>query len=565
MSFCFYICVKQIIMFKKLLLGLLFCSVSAFSQNRKGEFKLVEGSGHRLYVCFEDDARMSPQTDAETALRQSVTGFAALADGYDFDLEKLPIAESRLDGMEAEALKISGSSRAVNRLRHIFEVKAADTGNANLHELAQKLEALDAVVYCSLIPTSPIAPPADILPITPNLQTMQNYIGLQGVNMDYAWNLGLTGQGVNIRDIEYGVNTNHEDLSDMNIAVGPNMTIPSGGNVDFHEHGTAVFGVLMAHKGTYGVSGLCHGANEGLLYPEVSVQAGGYNRVYAITKALENSFPGNIVLYEMQTWGAYGDYCPAEYENVVWDLTKAATDAGVVIIAAAGNGAEDLDMPLYQQYRNRGDSGATIVGAGSANILRQRLSFSTYGARVDVQGWGVQVMTTGYGDVYKFGNDINQAYTRFSGTSSATPVVSGCAVVLQSYYHSLHGTYMNSQQMRHLLKSTGLPQGTGAGHIGPLPNMMAAVPQVLNDYLSTATHEKLDFGLYPNPVQDRLTLMGNTLTDGATAAIYNSVGQLVYSGKIVNNEIATTMLAAGFYTLKVTDGGRVATKKIIKK
>ncbi len=31
--------------------------------------------------------------------------------------------------------------------------------------------------------------------------------------MRYAWNLGLDGAGIRIRDVEYGFNKNHEEFS----------------------------------------------------------------------------------------------------------------------------------------------------------------------------------------------------------------------------------------------------------------------------------------------------------------------------------------------------------------
>jgi hypothetical protein len=107
------------------------------------------------------------------------------------------------------------------------------------------------------------------------------------------------------------------------------------------------------------------------------------------------------------------------------------------------------------------------------------LSFTTYGSRVDVQGWGINVFASGYGDYYQIGGDFDQNYTMFSGTSSATPIVASCVVVLQSYYHSLTGKYMTSKEMRDLLVDTGIPQG-GSKHIGPLPNMKEAIIGIEN-------------------------------------------------------------------------------------
>src|SRR5690606_27689495 len=113
------------------------------------------------------------------------------------------------------------------------------------------------------------------------------------------------------------------------------------------------------------------------------------------------------------------------------------------------------------------------------------------------------------------GGDFNQNYTMFSGTSSATPIVSSCVIVLQSYYHDLTGNYLTSQQLRDILMETGIPQGTG-GHIGPLPDMEAAI-NYINTMMSTAEFANTQFVMYPNPTKDQITVVANGhFSDNAT-------------------------------------------------
>ena len=76
------------------------------------------------------------------------------------------------------------------------------------------------------------------------------------------------------------------------------------------------------------------------------------------------------------------------------------------MIEAAGNGNVNLDQAACSGVFDRTvrDSGAIIVGAGqppSSGVDRQREGFSTFGSRVDLQGWGSGVVTTGYGDLYQ--------------------------------------------------------------------------------------------------------------------------------------------------------------------
>lgn len=545
----------------------LFSLSASFAQNRKGSFVLEKGSNaHELYVSFEPSMHFEGEA-YETKVLQMIPDFKALQAEYSIVLEKaILISDEKLQEMEQKAIELTGKGNSVAKLRNILKVKIDNPTNERLWALAKKLEGFQEVEYCSFSSLEPIQPPFDIAPTTPNFEVNQTYIlPNPGVNMTYAWGLNLTGAGIRVRDVEYGFNANHEDLNERNVFLAPGMTISSSASVSYTEHGTAVFGIVYGDKGAYGISGMAYGASEMILAPEWQVS--GYNRVNAVTQAIANSAAGDVLIYEMQTTGAQGEFGPAEYSGVIWDLTKAATDAGIVIVAAAGNGAEDLDSAPYQSYRNRGNSGAIIVGAGDNTINHDKLYFSTFGNRVDVQGWGTGVFSSGYGDARQIGGDFNQYYTNFSGTSSATPIVASCAIVLQSYYHSLTGNYMTSVQMRNLLKLTGLPQGTGAaGNIGQFPDMQAAILQIQQEFLSVEKISGLEFIAYPNPAQDKLTIMTKNLSTDAKVDISNSLGQFIYKGAISEeNTIDLSSFSQGLYFVKVTDGNKTLTKKIVKK
>ncbi len=545
----------------------LFSVFSSFGQTRKGDFRLEKGSSsHELYVSFDKSLSFDSES-YDSIVLQAIPEFGAIQREYNLVFHKgIPISDEKLNEMEQKAFELTGSGSSVAKLKNIVKVTIDNPTNERLLALAEKLEKFDKVEYCSLSSLEPIKPPHDIAPTTPDFEVLnQTYISSNpGVNMTYAWGLGLTGTGINIRDVEYGFNKNHEELDHRNALLAPGMTISTSASTAYTEHGTAVLGIVFADKGTYGISGMAYGADEILLFPEW--QQTGYSRINAITQSIASSVLGDVILYEMQATGAQGGYGPAEYESLVWDLTKAATDSGIMIVAAAGNGAENLDAAAYSSYAARGNSGAIIVGAGDNSITHNRLSYSTYGNRVDVQAWGQGVFASGYGDAQQIGGDFNQYYTNFSGTSSATPLVASCAIVLQSYYHSLTGNYMTPSQMRTLLINTGIAQGTGtSGHVGPIPNMQTAIAQIQNQFLSVDEISALEFIVYPNPAKDKLTIKTKDLSAEAKAEIHNSLGQLVYSAQISGeNTIDLSGFSQGLYFVKVTDGNKSETKKIIK-
>lgn len=546
---------------------LLFLNSILYAQSRKGEFQLAPNTEtHDLYVSFFDTVVFQDENYSEVLSKDEA--LRLLIEKFDISFQKgIPLSDEKITTLFEAAQRNGHDGKSVLKLKNIIKFEIKNPTNERLLDLATQLERLDMVEYCSLMPLQPIAPPGDIAPTTPNYELNQTYLDANpGVNMRYAWGLGLSGTGIRIRDVEYGFNKNHEELVERNTYIASGMTISTSATPSYTEHGTSVFGIMYADKGTYGISGMAYGASEMVLFPEW--QQTGYSRVNAVTQSVGNSVAGDVIVYEMQAYGQGGNYVPAEFDNTVWDLTKAATDAGIFVVEAAANGNQNLDSAYYASYMARGNSGAIIVGGGTDNVAHNRLSYSTYGSRVDVQGWATNVRACGTGDLIMIGGDFNQAYTNFSGTSSATPMVASCVVVLQSYYYGLTGTYMSPSAMRLLLKNTGIAQGTGvAGNIGPLPNMQAAILQI-NANLSIAENENISFTLFPNPVTDDVNVLVPEVKDSnAQLEIYTALGQKVSEYK-VQQGLTTLNIAGllqGVYFVKVVDGKRTQTKKIIKR
>jgi len=147
----------------------------------------------------------------------------------------------------------------------------------------------------------------------------------------------------------------------------------------------------------------------------------------------------------------------------------------------------DLDASIYNGNfdLNQRDSGAILVGAGYSSS-RNPHCWTNYGNRVDAQGWGDSVVTTGYGYLFNGTqdggvNDSNRYYTSsFSGTSSASPIVTGSAATIQGRYKYIaEGAVPSPFEMRMLISNTGTTQGTGGSWgykpIGPLPNIEDAL------------------------------------------------------------------------------------------
>ena len=212
---------------------------------------------------------------------------------------------------------------------------------------------------------------------------------------------GGRGSNVQVIDIERFFNEDHEDL--------PTVTTFANGDVDAafdppYDHGTAVLGEVFGEDNGFGVLGIADQATPGFV-----TTAGG--RPNAIDIAAANSVAGDVLLLELQRGGPNGTCSggnqfgcvPEEFVQASYDAIVAAVADGIIVVAAAGNGFQDLDSDDYDAtFGTRPDSGAIIVGAGGApgctDRPRGRLDFSNFGSRVNLQGWGECVASTGYGD-----------------------------------------------------------------------------------------------------------------------------------------------------------------------
>ncbi|WP_048501024.1 S8 family peptidase [Chryseobacterium sp. BLS98] len=520
-----------------------------------------------IYVCFSKEF----SSEKEALSKNPALAEFVKANEISF-INDLGFSDRKLEEMMASSRAIGNSGESVQKLKRIFKVSLSFQNHEEAERTVRILEKFPEVEYVCVMSSIPIEPPlVKTFVATPDLESLQTYLNDNpGINAKYAWSRGITGQNIRIRDVEYGFYKTHEMLSNQNsIQLEPGYSPNSGlsGN-NYRDHGTAVVSILGSVKDNIGLSGAAYSASEIKGYMEWTTV--GYNRAAAVSRSINASQAGDIILYEMQTGGKDGQYCPAEYDSVIWDLTKAATDSGIIIIAAAGNGNQNLDDPFYASYMARGNSGAIIVGAGSPNATHSKLSFSTYGNRVDVQGWGSNVLAAGYGSYQKYDNDNNRTYNYFSGTSSATPVVASAATLIQSFYRQTTGQYLTPAAMKNLLISTGIPQGGTVANqkIGPFPNVKNAILQLESNPLlkpnKTEVPLPLEVKIYPNPVTSHITIHSKE-SKKLEFEMINMQGRIIKKGSALPDEkIGTADLLPGQYIINITEGPRRVVEKFTK-
>lgn len=494
-------------------------------------------TGDAADVPVERELIVVARSDAD--LRAGPAGVRSLA-GHDTEaLEELIADEGvsmrPLFGMPEERMRArtaslrAASGEGVPELATFYRVDAPDT---QLEGLAKKLNALDVVEAAYVKPASSPAvtaeldaetsaellnhmEPSEAEPAaTADFAVRQGYLDAApgGIDARYAWTrAGGRGTNVRIIDIEGAWRFSHEDLGQNQGGVVGG--IPSS-DVGWRNHGTAVLGEIGGDENGLGITGIAPHAHQ----RAVSI-FGGTGSAGAIRQAADLLSPGDIILIELHRAGPRFNFQPRAdqrgYVAIEWwpddyQAIRYASSRGVIVVEAAGNGAENLDDAIYDANppapfgpfpswwrnpfrRSTLDSGAVVVGAGAPppgthgrdhGPDRSRLDFSNFGALVDAQGWGREVTTTGYGDLQGGSNEDLWYTDRFSGTSSASPHIVGALACTQGALRAAGRIPMTPARAREVLRNTGSAQQDAPGRprtqrIGRRPNLRQMLAYVL--------------------------------------------------------------------------------------
>ncbi len=293
------------------------------------------------------------------------------------------------------------------------------------------------------------------LDIIPDDYYFNSQWGLQKVKAPEAWDYTTGSTDVYVAVIDDGVDFRHLDLQD-NIWKNPNEICDNGKDDDKNgyiddcygwsaiegkgsavpkgSHGTHVAGIIGAvGNNLFGVAGVnwnvgiipCGaGTPEGFLYDIAIAECFGYIQKLKYLKGL------NIVAINA-SWGGYGR---SKLANKVLEILK---QYDILLVAAAGNESNNNDEGgLYPcSYDSE-----TVICVGASDRYDFKANFSNYGAStVDIFAPGVDILsTTTYG------------YDSYSGTSMATPFVTGAVALTKAFY-----PFMNYAEIRKKIISSG--------------------------------------------------------------------------------------------------------------
>jgi subtilisin family serine protease len=280
-------------------------------------------------------------------------------------------------------------------------------------------------------------------PYFPQLWAMQN-TAQPGADIGAvsAWDVSTGSTSVVVGVIDTGIDYTHEDLAanvwsaptSFSVTVGGvKITCAAGTHgfnaltmtcdpMDDNNHGTHVSGTIgAAGNNGVGVVGVNWTTSIiGAKFLNASGSGSTADAVNAIdfvikTKQVFASSNGANVRVLSNSWGGGG------FSQALLDEVNLANSNDILFVAAAGNNASNNDTtPFYPASFNA----PNVVAVAATDYTDHMASFSNYGTKsVLLAAPGVGIVST----------TVGNTYSNFSGTSMATPHVSGAAALVLSH------------------------------------------------------------------------------------------------------------------------------------
>lgn len=244
--------------------------------------------------------------------------------------------------------------------------------------------------------------------------------GVEGADIDAlrAWEITRGSRDVVIAVIDTGIDYNHEDLRDnMWVNPDPNAEDVHGYNFvtntpnpwDGNGHGTHCAGTIGAvHDNALGVAGVM--ADVQLVAVKFLSDFGSGTTENAI-RSVDYATNLNVDIMS-NSWGGGGR--SQALEDAIWR----AHERGILFVAAAGNSRSNNDArPSYPASYDV----PNVISVAATTAQDTLASFSSYGRT------SVHIAAPGHNTLSTVQND---RYAVFSGTSMATPHVSGALGLL---------------------------------------------------------------------------------------------------------------------------------------
>jgi len=224
--------------------------------------------------------------------------------------------------------------------------------------------------------------------------------GVDRIDAEKVWPLGNTANPIKIGVIDTGISNKHPDLL-SNVKGGVNTINFKKSWNDDNGHGSHVAGIIAALDNDIGVIGVGPQID---LYAIKALGVSGSGYLSDVIEGIEWAITNGMQVINMSL-GTNSDI------QSFHDAIISAKNAGIVIVAAAGNSGGAVSFPAaYPEV-------IAVSATDENNIIA---SWSNRGPEIDLAAPGVNIYST-----YK-----GTSYATLSGTSMAAPHVAGAAALV---------------------------------------------------------------------------------------------------------------------------------------
>jgi subtilisin family serine protease len=377
--------------------------------------------------------------------------------------------------------------------------------------------------------------------------------GINRVDADLNSTKSGDGNGsvdVDVAIIDSGVGPN----ADLNIAGGYDCR-GQGITRDYYGHGTHVAGIVGAKDNDFGVVGVAPGARIWSIRVLDANGNGGWSYIICGMEWVA-SHADTIEVVNMSLGGTTwenGSGCDSSPTHLaICGMTR----RGVTVMAAACNDASDARICTPGKYpevisvsafadwdgKPGGLAGCRNTPDGFYGCDDRRASFSNFGPTVDIAAIGVGVYSTLFDNRYGY----------WSGTSMATPHVTGGAALLIAQYGPMSPTQVKERLLRSAM--SGPVPGDFDGYPEPILNVASLGPGTMTAPKSARPGDRVavEAGeLIPNT---RATVHLNGVQVGSTT---------VQADGAIRKVIRMPELPYGKYELRVTNHQKVLQQRIL--
>lgn len=283
------------------------------------------------------------------------------------------------------------------------------------------------------------------------------------------------GKGVKVAVLDTGVLYTHPDLKGRVVwCVNTVLTKTYRGTdlskcVDRNGHGTHVTGIIAALINNAGVAGVASNVSIYIIKVLNDAGQGTYTDIAeGIIEAVKGpdgvagtSDDANVLSMSL---GGSSD------SSVLHDAVTWAYQNGAVLVAAAGNSGDGNPSTDNVAYPARYPE---VIAVAAVDSKYQVASWSSDGPEVDVAAPGVNILST----------YLKNGYATLSGTSMATPHVSGVVALVQALRLASGKQLLTPSQVYDVLTSTAVdigPSGFDVFSGYGLVNAIAAVNKALS-------------------------------------------------------------------------------------